>query len=249
MEQRKSLQQHEIRIIKINRDAILDLIWEILVEVSGKKFQLPHNVCDREKVCLDMHFDEQQCEIILSAHRKSRSLNKEALIERINNSTAEAVDSLFLNSKNKQHYHSVQDSSLFHDRSNGIQSNEDCKRSAWRTMLKNLGIRIRSLGKYEVRFIRLSQKAIHELLWEHFMETGDKAMDIPVDTDDVIYHMYTEGALRQLTVYVMNLNEASDKAFADNRVYCDQNVPVTTNSYSEKCEKGRRYVSVVLPEL
>ncbi len=248
MEQRKPLQHHEIRVIKINREAILNLIWEILVEISEKKFQLPHNVYYRDKVCLDMHFDEKQCEIIVSVYRKEHSINKETLIAHINNSAAEVVDSLFLNSKNKQYYYSIQDSCLFYGGSNRIQSNEDCKRSTWRTMLKNLGVRIRSLGKYEVRFIRLSQEAIHELLWEHFMETGDKALDIPVDTDDVIYHMYTEGALQQLTVYVMNLNEASDKVFADNRVYCDQNIPITTYSYAEGCEKGRAYVSVVLPE-
>ena len=116
-------------------------------------------------------------------------------------------------------------------------------------MLKKLGVRFRSLCDDEVRFIRLSQKAIYELLWEHFMETGDNVMDIPVDTDDVVYHMYTEGALQQLTLFVMNLNEVSDKAFADNRAYCDQNIPITTDLYSERCKKSRRYVSVVLPKL
>ncbi len=242
MEQRKALQYHEIRVIKIDREAILNLIWEIFAKISGDKMHLPCNVYDGEKVCLDMYFDEQQCEIILSAYRKGHSLNKEAFIAYVNNSAFQAVDSLFLKPKNKQYYHSIQDSYLFCDASN-------CKRSALRIMLKKLGVRFRSLGDDEVRFIRLSQKAIYELLWEHFMETGDNVMDIPVDTDDVVYHMYTEGALQQLTLFVMNLNEVSDKAFADNRAYCDQNIPITTDLYSERCKKSRRYVSVVLPKL
>lgn len=248
MEQRKTLHHHEIRVIKINREAIIDLIRAIIVEVSGEIFQLPHIVNYMKKVQFDVHFDEQLCEVILSAYRKENTIKKDELIAYINSTTIQSIDSLFLNFNNDQYYCTTQDSSLFHNSLNKTQLNEVCKHSIWRSMLKKFSIRTHSLGKFEVRFIRISKEAIHELLWEHFMKTGDKAMDIPVGSDDVIYHMYTEGALQQLTLYVMNLDEASDKAFAENRAYCDKNIPVTTDSYFEGCKKEQRYVSVILSE-
>lgn len=41
MKQRKALQPHEIRVIKIDRKAILELTWEILSEISYEKFRFP----------------------------------------------------------------------------------------------------------------------------------------------------------------------------------------------------------------
>lgn len=250
MNQRKALKPHEIRVIKIDRKAILELIWEILSEISYEKFRLPHNIYYSKKICIDWFFDEKQCEIILSAHSRAYEVNTEAVITCIKNLSLEAIDSLLLNPNGKEYYHTIHDTSFVTGHSTSIRMKEEgVKGNVLGMLFDNLGIRIRPLRKHEIRLIRLSQQAIHELLWEHFMKTGDEVMDIPEEEiDDIrtIYHMYIKGKLEELTLYVMNFNEASDKAFIENQAYCDQNIHFTTDSYSKKPINGRNYVSVML---
>lgn len=250
MNQREALQPREMRVIKINRNAILELLGEILTEISYEKFRLPHNKYCRNMVFIDWFFDEDQCEIILLAHSRAYKINTEAVITCIKNLSLEAVESLLLKPNNKKYYHSIQDTSSGTDHSTSISIKKDSVTgNALGRLLGNLGIRIQPLRKHEIRVIRLSQQAINELLWEHFMKTGDEVMDIPEEEiDDIrtIYHMYIEGKLEELTLYVMNFNEASDKAFIENKEYCNQNINFTTDSYSKKSTKGRKYVSVML---
>lgn len=249
MNHRRALQPHEIRVIKIDRKAILELIWEILGEISYEKFRLPHNKYYSNKICIDWFFDEKQCEIILLAHSRACEVNTEAVITCIKNLSLEAIESLLLNPNGKEYYHSIQDTSFVTGHSTSISIKEDSVQgNALEMLLGNLGIRVRPLRKHEIRVIRLSQQAIHELLWEHFMKTGDEVMDIPEEVDDIrtIYHMYIEGKLEELTLYVMNFNEASDKAFIENQEYCNQNIHFTTDSYSTKPTEGQNYISVML---
>lgn len=250
MNQRKALQPHEIRVIKIDRKAILELIWEILREISYEKFRLPHNKYYSKKICMDWFFDEKQCEIILLAHSRAYEVNTEAVISCIKNLSLEAIESLLLNPNGKEYYHSIQGTSFVTGHSTSFCRKEDSVQgNALGKLYGNLGIQVRPLRKHEIRVIRLSQQAINELLWEHFMKTGDEVMDIPEEEiDDIrtIYHMYIEGKLEELTLYVMNFNEASDKAFIENQEYCNQNIHFTTDSYSKKPTEGRNYVSVML---
>lgn len=110
--------------------------------------------------------------------------------------------------------------------------------------------RVRPLRKREIRVIRLSKKAIQELLWEHFMEVGDALMELPEESDDVIFHMHVAGELEELTLYVVNLNEVlhakevPDRVFEKIREYCDRNIGFTTDSLVKKPEKSPCYVSV-----
>lgn len=240
MKQRKALQPHEIRVIKIDRKAILELIWEILSEICYEKFRLPRNIYSK-KIRIDWVFDEKQCEIILMAHSRAYTIELETVITDINKLSLDAIDSLLLKPDGKEYYHSIRETSF-------VSGHSTTKRVLGK-LLDFLHIRIRPLRKHELRVIRLSQQAIHELLWEHFMKTGDEAMDIPEEEiDDIrtIYHMHIEGNLEELTLYVMNFNEASDKAFLENQEYCDQKIHFTTDSYSKKPAKGRNYVSVIL---
>lgn len=252
MNLRKSLQPHEIRVIKIDRKAILELIWEILTEICYEKFRLPHNKYCRKKICIDWFFDEKQCEIILLAYSRACEVNTKAVIPYIIDMSLEPIESLLLNQKGKECYHSIQHTSFATDYSTSIRMKEaNTQGNALGIILDSLGIQVRKLRKHEIRVIRLSQQAINELLWEHFMKTGDEVMDIPEEEiDDIrtIYHMYIEGNLEELTLYVMNFNEASDKAFIENLEYCNQNIQYTTDSYSKKSTKERNYVSVSLPK-
>lgn len=246
MNQRKALQPHEIRVIKIERKAILELLWEILSEISYEKFRLPRNRSCNKKVCIEQFFDESQCEMVLLAHSCAYKVNAEAVIKY----PLEAIESLLLNSTSKEYYYSLQGASFTTVHSpTGAKEKDRVRVSALGQLLDKLGIRVRPLKKHEIRVIRLSQQAIHELLWEHFMQTGDAAMDIPEEEPGdihTIYHMYTGGKLEALTLYVMNFNEASDKAFAEMKEYCDQNIHFTANSYSKRPAKGQNYVSVLL---
>ena len=249
MNHRRALQPHEIRVIKIDRKAILELMWEILREISYEKFRLPHNKYYSKKVCIDWFFDEKRCEIILLAHSRVSEVNTEAVITCIKNHSLESIESLLLSPNGKEYYHSILYTPLVGGHSTSISIKEDSVQgNALGMLLGNLGIRVRPLRKHEIRAIRLSQHAIHELLWEHFMKTGDEVMDIPEEVDDIrtIYHMYIEGRLEELTLYVMNFDEASDKAFVENQEYCNQNVHFTTDSYSKKPTKGQNYISVML---
>lgn len=248
MNQRRALQPHEIRVIKIDRKAILELVWEILSEISYQKFRLPHS---SKKICIDRFFDEKQCEIILLAHSRAYEVNTEAVIPCIKNLSLEAIESLILNLNGAEYYDSIRGDSLATGHSTSIRAKEDrVQENTLGKLLDKLGIRVRPLRKCEIRVIRLSEQAIRELLWEHFMKTGDEAMDIPEECDELrtIYHMRINGNLEELTLYVMNFNESSDKAFEENMEYCDQNIPFTTDSYSKKLEKGRNYVSVIVPK-
>lgn len=249
MNHRRALKPHEIRVIKIGREAIFELLWEILREISYEKFRLPHNKFSRKKVFIDWLFDEKECEIILLAHSRVPKENAEAVIAHIKNHSLEAIESLLLSPNGKEYYYSIPYTSYDGGHLNSIGTKEESVQdNAFGKLLGNLGIRVRPLRKHEIRVIRLSQQAIHELLWEHFMKTADEVMDIPEEVDDIrtIYHMYIEGSLEELMLYVMNFNEASDKAFVENQEYCNQNVHFTTDSYSKKTTKGQKYISVIL---
>lgn len=247
MNQRKTLQPHEIRVIKIERKAILDLTWEILSKIGYEKFRLPSGENSMQRIRMDWCFCPEQCEIILLAHSSAYALNKEAAITYIKNLPIEAIESLFVNENGKDCYHSIQNASLLTVRPNAARA-KMCGwglGDAWEK-LRAMGS-VRPLKKQEIRVIRLSRQAIQELVWEHFMQTGDEIMEIPEeDSASVIFHMHVEEKLEKLTLYAISLMEASDPVFEKVNTYCDQNICVTTNSLSQKSAKERCYVSVLL---
>lgn len=251
MNPRKPLSAHEIRVIKIDRNAIFKLVGEILNELSYEKFRIPHNKHYDKKICIDWFFDENQCEILVLAYNRAYKANAEIATTLIKDLSLGAIDSLIQKPNNKKYYYSILSTSHIPSSSTSICLKENSKqRNILGILFDHLGVRARQLKKREIRIIRLSSQAIHELLWEHFMKTGDEMMDIPEEEiGDIrtIFHMYTKGKLEELTLYVMNFNEASDEAFGKNKEYCDQNIAFTTDAYSKKSTKGCNYQSIILP--
>ena len=239
MNQRRALQPHEIRVIKIDRIAILELLWEILGDICCEKFCLPQNKWYKKKVCFDWIFDENQCEFILFAQCHAYKACTKSIAANLRNHSIDAIDSLLSKPNGGKYYYSIQNFSC--------NDPFSLPNNPMGVLIDNLDIQIRPLRKHEIRVIRLSRQAIQELLWEHFMETGDEAMEIPEETGEIstIYHMYVEGQLEKLTLYVMNFNEASEEVFVANQEYCKKNIGFTTNSYSKRAAKRPSYISVV----
>lgn len=249
VKQKRRLCPCEIRVIKIDREAILNLTWRILGKICFEKFRLPHGIRGTKRICIDWCFDAEKCEITLLAHSSIVKLNMGAAAY-INDHPVEAVESLYLNPGGKDIYFSIPDPAF-------EISQPDAHMDAFRNRLgcaleklhAMLDHRIRPLEEHEIRVIRLSQEAIRELIWEYFMKNGDEIMDIPEkDRFSIIFHMFAEENLKELTLYAINRNEASDAVFEEADAYCRKNICVTADSLLEKSGRERCYVSVTLPK-
>ncbi len=239
-----SLSPQEIRVIKMDKKAILELLGEIFNNICHKKLQLPHN----KTICFDWFFDSEKCEIMLFAYKQMSGIKKENIIEYINNLSIQVTQSLLESIEGKKYYCTIRNIfSTNFSVSNTFQLFRDSE-NWWEPLFAKIGIHSYPLKQCEVRIIRLPKEAIDELLWEHFMQTGNKVMDIPEeDSDDfrIIYHFIPKENLEELMLYVMNINEANDEAFIKNSTYCEENIPITTNSYS-KVSKKPKYISVII---
>lgn len=248
MRQENPLQTHEIRVLRLDKKAIFDLLWEIFNEISYEKFQLSHGV--NSNICINWCFDERQCEIILFAHNKAERINEEKVIAYMSNLPGEALESLLINIRGK-YYQSIKDNAFLIDYPNSVRKKE-CN-SGHRKVLGTLSIlwerHVRPLKKHELRVIRLSEQAIHELIWEYFMRNGDEIMDIPEeDSLKKIFCMYAEDKLQELKLYVLNLNEVSMVNFEKMNEYCMQNICFTTKLLCRGIANRRQYTSVMLPK-
>ena len=246
MGQKKALSPHEIRVLKIDRNAIVELIQEILRDISYKKFRLPYKY-ENKKICVDCIFDEEKCEIIIVAYRSSNTC-KNDIVTYVKELQLEATESLLMNPNGGEYYCSVKETSFLNIHPNSINKKNEQKNMLDR-MFDLLKIQARPLRNHEIRVIRLSTPAIKELLWEHFMKTGDDVMDIPkeeIDDISTIYSMNIIGKFDALILYVMNIDEASDISFAQNKKYCEENVRFTTDSYLKNTSGEQKYVSLIL---
>lgn len=251
MKQSRSLAPYEIRVIKVGRKAILNLAWEILSKMCYEKFRIPHGMNNVKRVRIDWHFDPEKGEIILFAHSSMYKLNLEATVAHINKLSIEAIESLLLNSDGKDHYSSILDTAFDISQPNtNISACGNRLDDAFGKLHAMLDHRIRPLKKHEIRIIRLSQQAIQELLWEYFMKNGDSIMDLPEkDSFSAIFHMQIEGKLEKLTLYAINLNEASDSVFGKAEAYCNREIGITADSLLKEPGEGGYYVSVTLSKL
>lgn len=248
MKQSRSLAPYEIRIIKIGRNAILNLTWEILSKTCYEKFRLPRGINRGKRICVDWCFDAERGEMILFAHSSMYKLNLEAAITYINNLSVEATDSFLLNPDEKDDYFSILDTSFeIIQPDTNIAAYGNRLEAALGKLHAAMDHRIRPLEEHEIRVIRLSQQAIQELVWEYFMKNGDRIMDIPEECGtSIIFHMHIEGKLEKLTLYAINLNEASDLLFEKVDAYCDREIGLTTDSLLKKPEEERYYISASL---
>lgn len=228
------------------------MAWEILGKISYKKFRLPLDENSRKRIRIDWYFDEKLCEIILFAHRTSDEIDQEAAIQYIQSSPMEAIDSLLLNTDGKDCYQSIVEASFITDCLKGTPARirGNSIGNLFGTLRGVLSGKIRLLKKREIRAMRLSKKAIQELLWEHFMEIGDDVMDIwEEDRETSLFGMHAVGNLEELTLYAMHLNEGSDAVFEAIHAYCDENIGFTTDALSSKRGQSPNYVSITLPKV
>lgn len=248
----KSLQPNELRVVKLAKDAILNLSQEIIGEISRDKFNLPHSQYSIKRTAIDWYFDEERCQMILFAYSRADGLNREAVFAHIDTLSGEAIDSLLVNDSNNEFYQSTTNILPVTDYRNATNM-RICRcglDSIWKRISSIRKGKSRPLKKHEVRIIRLSQAAIKELLWEYFVETGDKAMNIPKeDKLDVIFHMSVDEKFEELMLYALNLNEFSQLDIEKVNAYCSQNIPPTANAYTKKPSQGWNYVSVMLTKL
>lgn len=250
MRQEYPLQPHEVRIIKINRNIIFDLIGEILNDICHEKFLLSRNSTDSKLIRIDWFVNVEQCEIVLFAYNSIYELDKEAIMAHFNNLKIEATDSLLLKPNARNYYHSIQGTPFFINQANVTNGNSEyCTRfRIWHRFRTMLYSNVRKFRKHEVRVIRLSRQAIYELMWENFMKVGNEIMDIPKNDFSVIFGMYMDEKLEMLALYAMDLSNASDAVFSEVNTYCDQSLSFTTDSLSKKTMDGQKYISIVLPK-
>lgn len=213
------LQPLEFRAIKLNHDAVATLLRKILVKISMEQFRT-----FGESPCIDFisfgqYFDEKSNELVLFAYRQDEDMREEDIIPWVQDLGIVAEDSLFVNDRVWQHCNCIQ---LPWERFGHLEE------KAILIPIKPVTLPdFWSWSKQEVRVIRITQRAINELLWENFMDVGYQLMELPQeDSDDLptIYRMSTEDRLQSLTLYVMNLLEASDSSFRKIDKYCDLHI-------------------------
>lgn len=213
------LKPMEFRVIKLNHDTVSNLLRKILIKTSMEQLQT-----SGESHCIDFisygqYFDEESDDLVLFAYRKDEDMSEEDIIPWIQNLGIVAQESLFWSDCVWQHCNCIK---------LPLERFGHCEEKAVPVPITPAKLReFWSWSKREIRVIRITQRAISELLWEHFMDVGYQLMELPQeDSDDfpIIYRMYTEDHLQSLTLYVMNLLEASDSSFHKIDTYCDSHI-------------------------
>lgn len=244
MEHKKSLRPLEFRVIKLDQYSVLDLLRKILNKICFDQLNLFGDITCVDSVSVGQYFDETSCEILLFAYICKNNLSEDSIIPHIKNLAIVAQDSILTNVDGWPHYNSFQISSEVLD-----QPQEKTESIC---VMPSASNGFSTWQSYEVRIIRLSQKAIGEVLWEYFMETGHELMNIPqenLDDSPTIYRMYTGKNLKTLTLYVMNLYEASDNTFKKIDAYCDSHIGFASDSSISTRTDKIHYVTGFLSKL
>jgi hypothetical protein len=246
------LQPHEIRVIKIEKSAIFDLLYDILGRIYHERIQTSSSTDTKGENCCEFYFDEEQYEIVLFEHRAVDRVNSQLLNLHIKDLAIVVIDSLYMFDDDISLLWN-QGTVILHEEKGMAtlkpSSNQNCRCQDPRPALTK---HISSLGKNEVRIIRLSKQAIYELLWEYFMEFGNKVMDVGEENADdfpTIFRMCINGRLDELTLYLMSLDDASEAVFEKVDAYCNLNVQYTTNRVITHIKNRRPFVSILLSDI
>ena len=97
------------------------------------------------------------------------------------------------------------------------------------------------LAKDEIRAIKLSRKAIEEMLWETFMECGDRLLGLDNHDDGHVFHMSVDDDLSTLVFYACNLKDQLPYKDANVSNYVNQMVETSTDSIYEANDSAPRY--------
>ncbi len=219
MEHINPLHPLEFRVIKLDHHAVLTLLKKILIKISIEQLRAFGDNSCIDSISVGQFFDENNSEVLLFAYDRNESIKEEAIIPYVKNLAIVAQNSILANDDGWQHCNSIQLPSEVLGQPQEkpervyVQSVEMTRFWPW--------------PRQEVRIIRLTKGAMGELLWEYFMEIGYQLMNLSQeDPDDLptIYRMYTDENLQSLTLYVMNLFEASDSVFSQIDAYCDSHI-------------------------
>ena len=81
MNHKKPLQPHEIRVIKLDHKTILETLFRIVGDISSDKFRLPLSNGASSKYILDYLYDEDKCELLLVAHKRTCEIEPDKMKE------------------------------------------------------------------------------------------------------------------------------------------------------------------------
>lgn len=247
MEVRKELLPYEIRVIKINKNAIIELLFDILNSANFGKLFFVDEKTDGKYMHIEPFFDWEQSEMLILMHNDNLLIDKEY----INNLPIKTFDSLY--TVCTDNIDRFLDCDMSPDTLLPIINNcngcaEANKKESHKDSL--LSVYVHPQHNHSAQGIRLSHTAIEELLWEYFMEYGNVLMALPENDGcnfSTIYHMCIGEMLETLTLYVMNLENAAFSVFEEIDAYCDQYIHCTAVSLTEKCGEKQHYVSFSLP--
>lgn len=219
MEDINPLHPSEFRVIKLDHHAILALLKKILIKISFEQLRAYGDNSCIDSIGVGQFFDENNSEMLLFAYNRNEDIQEEAIIPYVKDLPIVAQDSIYASDAGWQHFNAIQ---LPLEASSQPQEKPEC------VHIRSVeAMRFLSWPRQEVRIIRLSKGAMDELLWECFMEIGYQIMNLPQeDSDDLstIYRMYTDEKLQSMTLYVMNLFEASDSVFSRVDAYCASHI-------------------------
>lgn len=219
MEHINPLHPLEFRVIKLDHHAVLTLLRKILIKISIEQLRAYGDNSCIDSISVGQYFDDNNSEVLLFAYVRNENIKEEVIIPYVKNLAMVAQNSILANDEGWQHCDSIQ----LPSEAPG-QTQEKLERVHVQSVKMT---RFWPWPRQEVRIIRLTEVAIGELLWEYFMEVGYQLMNLPQeDPDDLptIYRMYTEENYQSLTLYVMNLFEASDSVFRKIDAYCDSHI-------------------------
>lgn len=221
MEQIIPLSPQEFRAIKLDYQAIFCLLRKILIKFGTEQLMAFSDNSCVDSVSIGQYYDENKRELLLFAYSRRENHTEDSIISYIKGLRIVAQDSILTHVDGCRLCSSIQIPSTGRGQTQGKVENAYVESVAFNSFAP--------WKKREVRFIRLSQDALGELLWEYFMEVGYQLMNLPQEDScdsPTIYRMYTEDKFQSLTLYVMNLFESSNSVFAKVDAYCDTNIDV-----------------------
>lgn len=237
MRQKTFLRPHEIRVMKIGKAAILEMTLKCLSELCFEKYQIHNNRKNRKQLCVEWLFREDVCELGLYLHSSTYTLRKTSASDILECGIIDAIDSLLLNNR-APYFQSVNDPLLMS--SNDVQPEERLQildmSSGFGKERTKRRYREVPLLDHEARVIRLSKKAIQEILWEEFMEIGCEIMDLPQDDFSYLFFMNVEEKMKSLTFYAIRFSEFSDAIIKELDSYFSKYLCFTANSVSTDSE-------------
>lgn len=244
---REPISLHEIRVIKIDKMAVFDIIENIFKEIRFELFKISPKANYHKKIAFDWSYDNIKNELILYAYN-TIGIRIENLVDEIKKFSITTVDSLCINKK-ITFYQSIQSFTTELDRTHSEEKKNSDKNHFSVRKIKN-HVANHDMKDNEIRIIRLSYKAVKELLWEYFMKFGNELMNIPEESgEDIIFHMFINNCLDDLTIYAVRIDEISEKIFEMIDVYCNQNVSFTTDLITKKDEYQQCYKVIDITQM